>query len=523
MARKQPIAAPTEIQARSDQEIVKQVREYKLITPLFGGGVEPGEADPVTVVRASEIRGHLRFWWRATRGGQFGGDLAKMKLAEDILWGSASTKKGGGSSLVQVQVEILDRGFPLIPEHSDPQKAPLDHEGQIIPKEKLNDSHFARSLQGLSKYEQFNKRENRVEIRDLYAGSPESIDGYLAFPLRKEESGQRPGLLIEGVSFCLRMSYPREWSTTITTSSELQKYFADSPFLTHSPAQEVAAALWAWETFGGVGARTRRGFGSVMLDKWLQGRDGQEVFEEKPAHLREVKAWITKHLDKIVIGDVWPSNVPHVSKTLLIESDEIGKDSKWVWRRLGQKLKAFRQRRNRGYKGSSFGRSKWPEPDVVRKMTGKYFEDLHDQKHNHRTPIYNPVIESFPRAAFGLPISFAFQRDQTNPRRARAIDPPGTNTLEGDHVDHQRYSSPLLLRPIRCSDGQYVGLAIVLQGTNLPPMGLLNNKSLAAQLTADQAKKLRDNGITELPLTSGDVLPIHILEAFLKSLKGATR
>src|SRR5436190_2212651 len=86
---------------RHTGETIAQVREYRLITPLFGGGVNPREADPISVVRASEVRGHLRFWWRATRGGQFGGDLEKMKQAEDLLWGSTEHP-----SLVGVEVKV---------------------------------------------------------------------------------------------------------------------------------------------------------------------------------------------------------------------------------------------------------------------------------------------------------------------------------------------------------------------------------------------------------------------------------
>jgi len=90
--------------------LVTLVRRYELITPLFGGGVEPGVADPVTVIRGSEIRGHLRFWWRACRGGQFGGSLTRMKEAEDLLWGAASTAKKARPSQVQIEVEVNNRG-----------------------------------------------------------------------------------------------------------------------------------------------------------------------------------------------------------------------------------------------------------------------------------------------------------------------------------------------------------------------------------------------------------------------------
>jgi len=90
--------------------LVTLVRRYQLITPLFGGGVEPGVADPVTLIRGPEIRGHLRFWWRACRGGQFGGSLTRMKEAEDLLWGAASTAEKPRPSKVELSVSVTDSG-----------------------------------------------------------------------------------------------------------------------------------------------------------------------------------------------------------------------------------------------------------------------------------------------------------------------------------------------------------------------------------------------------------------------------
>src|SRR5260370_9973451 len=94
MMRKQPTTPPPQVTPKRDETIITQVREYELITPLFGGGVTPNEADPVTPIRGTEIRGHLRFWWRACRGGnaEFNGALPKMKKAERELWRTPATE-----------------------------------------------------------------------------------------------------------------------------------------------------------------------------------------------------------------------------------------------------------------------------------------------------------------------------------------------------------------------------------------------------------------------------------------------
>ncbi len=64
--------------------------EIRLITPMIGGGVEPGFNDTVTPIRPSSIRGHLRFWWRATIGARLP-TLAAMRSREGDIWGSTSS------------------------------------------------------------------------------------------------------------------------------------------------------------------------------------------------------------------------------------------------------------------------------------------------------------------------------------------------------------------------------------------------------------------------------------------------
>lgn len=58
----------------------------EVITPMFGG-VFPGETDTVTPVRASSIRGQLRFWWRATIGAKCT-DIDDLAKREGAIWGT---------------------------------------------------------------------------------------------------------------------------------------------------------------------------------------------------------------------------------------------------------------------------------------------------------------------------------------------------------------------------------------------------------------------------------------------------
>src|SRR5258708_2550387 len=78
--------------------------EIDVITPLFGGGVEARTNDPVTIIRGSSIRGHLRFWWRATRGRSLP-DLAALRKREGEIWGTPEVP-----SEVTIEVEIRNAG-----------------------------------------------------------------------------------------------------------------------------------------------------------------------------------------------------------------------------------------------------------------------------------------------------------------------------------------------------------------------------------------------------------------------------
>ena len=75
--------------------------EFRTITPVFGAGVKAGELDHYTPVRGTTVRGHLRFWWRVTRGRQFG-TADQVRAAETAIWGSASEPSSVGIAVAGV-------------------------------------------------------------------------------------------------------------------------------------------------------------------------------------------------------------------------------------------------------------------------------------------------------------------------------------------------------------------------------------------------------------------------------------
>ncbi len=321
---KRPPAGPDPVTARCE-----------LITPMYGGGVKPGEIDRELPIRPGALRGHLRFWWRLLNGaGRTSRELFNKELE---LWGGISSQ-GPRASRVTLEVKAT----------------PAD--GQRFVK--------------------------KSEIAD-YALILEQNDN--------------PDLLKDGYKFDLVLHFAR----TVTEQQH---------------AQVVNALRW-WASFGGVGARTRRGLGAIRVA-------GNEA-KLKPVSLEEVQeqgGWMVLHRQP-------------------------GKDAVKAWNKAVDRLKRFRQGpgigRNPGA-GNRPGRSRWPEPDAIRRRT-RHNAQGHEPQH--------PVEGFYPRAAFGLPVVFHFKdRGRGDPHDCE-LAPDG----------HDRMASPLILRP--WFDGeQYHPLALLLPG-----------------------------------------------------------
>ena len=367
MRRRQPPKAAPGVQTLTfTPDWIEEERTYEVITFLMGGGVEPYEADPITTVRAAEIKGWLRYWWRATRGG---GNLDAMRQHEAEIWGWSAGEQGGPSKVV-VEVETLNRGRAI--------------------------THVRA------------RRDQHVPLH--HWRSPYS---YVAFPL---QTYTKP--VLQGLRFALHLRYPKIYQ------------------------QDVHAALWAWEVFGGIGARTRRGFGA------LKRMDEKASYPDQTTVIK----WIQDHLRRYAGNGTWPSDVPHLSSEMDFSFEFFDQDPLEVWKNLIRVLKDFRQMRRR-----RFGRSLWPEPDEIRDLfqTNK---SGHEPSHKLWRYLRNKTQSYvFPRGQMGLPIVFQFKDEERG-------DPPKSVLIGPGEID--RWASRLILKPLPCRNG-FVGLAAVLEGPNL--------------------------------------------------------
>jgi CRISPR-associated protein Cmr1 len=433
---------------RQDADTVTQTRSYRLITPLFGGGVESKESDPIKCVTEKGIRGQLRFWWRACKGASaLTGQqniLRDMKKREDEIWGNASSPDNPLPSKVSLVVAITneDKVTRDQPYMLNDQNRPRANRESIVPP-----------------YAAFPLQPTDDEVRD---------NPYL--PMRE---------VLLGVTFDLRLTFPTD------------------------KRDDVEAALWCWETFGGVGGRTRRGFGALELIRVAEGPDAPDAIAPLKWTANDAEQKIKEKIAAVCGQGNWAPGVPHLSpgsdnlkvtskKDTSIHADE----SIRSWRHLVDCLQKFRQSRNPGRQANRPGRSHWPEPDELRrKYTAK----------TGRTTPHEPThpVRKFPRAAFGLPIIFHFQGNEI----------PDA-TLKG--ADHDRLASPLILRPLSCANGEAVGLALIIDGTSEPPGGVMlkNDGAVATDLDLDpqaEAAKI-------VPLSRINPIQTNVLKAFLKTV-----
>jgi CRISPR-associated protein Cmr1 len=228
--------------------------------------------------------------------------------------------------------------------------------------------------------------------------------------------------------------------------------------------KDVEAALWAWVNFGGIGARTRRGCGALFCAQLA------------PKNLDDVGRWFQAHSKKYELAPAgepaWPilANLPRIAGRL--------EKPQQAWISAIAAMRTFRQGegvgRNPGVGGRP-GRSRWPEADSIRALTG-----AGDPKHMEPVTIKDAKTHpAFPRARFGLPIVFHFKGEPIGTKEGVELYPKLGNE------QFTRMSSPLILRPLGVGDG-----------TQAVPMIL----------------RLRAPGPVELRLTKGGVDPVLSLE-----------
>jgi len=360
---------PTALQLDQTMSLSWDSYRCELVTPLYGGGVKGGETDERMPVRVSAIRGQLRFWWRLLAMHKYKLSAQNARQEEFALWGGLAERPQ--ASRVWLRVEDV----------SEPE---------------------------VEAWAEFTKN-NRGEWKALPDPKGWARDAaYALFPGQGKKPGSAdakdPAALVKpGLTWTLNLAF---------------RWLAGDPDGTERKTAEarVLEALRWWASFGGVGARTRRGLGAV----WI--RDLAPV-DEKEAELAGCRL--------VLAG----SGDPDAGKS---------------WQTAIKKLRDFRQAPGFGRNPGSDdprrpGRSRWPEPDAIRRLTG-----MHASRHapEHRAG------DLFPRAAFGMPIIFQFKDEKAGDPASFTLNPAGA----------ERMASPLILRPYQLASRWYPGALLLPTG-----------------------------------------------------------
>ncbi|HWN67643.1 MAG TPA: RAMP superfamily CRISPR-associated protein, partial [Haliangium sp.] len=240
--------------------------------------------------------------------------------------------------------------------------------------------------------------------------------------------------------------------------------------------EDVQRTLRAWLLFGGIGSRTRRGLGSVTVIDDVHGE------------------WLPSKLNQAELASLLGSNISFAGdrsweeardtpslQGALLQCGDAKSSGEGAWLEALGWLSEFRQgplrvsrtpdpnlprepppTRDPNCPNSKSadrpGRSKWPEPDKVRLLSGKHMDWAHPIRHP------SPIIV-WPRASFGLPIVGRFQDKDRCERPYDKREPRDYELrwrVETDGKPRDRLASPLIVKAMGLADGQYVPVALWL-------------------------------------------------------------
>ena len=387
-----------------NETLTKTIESYRIhvITPFVGGSAEPGVNGESILVRPSSVRGHLRFWWRATRGSEIE-TTEELNRRESEIFGNTETPS-------RVKIWVTSE----CPNSSTP-----------IVIGKIHD------------------KKNRMEW-----GFTDGILPYVFFPFSKS-AAKKVISCQRSYYFDLHVEYKE------SASSDSRKISLEDL------KEEVDLALCAWINFGGIGARTRRGCGALSCKNFTADastpKEFQEWFQEK---------FVRKYELQLHTNDgkrEWPTLS---SKFLIGKKPE---DTFSAWKGVENAYQNFRRRASH-----KMGRSKWPEADSLRRITG-----MSSTPHREPYPPKNKPSDliAFPRSQLGMPIIYQFKEhgklpsardDNREPYKAMLI-PAGKDRL----------TSPLIIKPLAIKGSSHSrGAIFVLNQPRLQTLQLKLNSDL---------------------------------------------
>lgn len=392
--------------------------------------------DQVDFVRIPSIRGQLRAWWRALGSES---STAELFEAESRIWGGVDVPVKGKGGAADARKAKEARRSRIVLDIS------VDNPGRDVP------AGWHSHLDG-----------RFLALPDWKDGK---WIGYGLFPLqcsqedRNKASENGAGRLgtkavREGIRFTLTLRLDKPLGERSDSRGE-------------ENLDRILGALWAWIHFGGLGARTTRGFGAMALagEAEIDGTRKGDAADWRdwlsPCRASDFGKRLAAVLDRLGCRDETAKHPewPMMRGALFL----IGREERSAHdahRTLLGALREFRQEPDLGrFRGSGNqpGRSYWPEADGMRRLAKRELgASFGRHEPSPSTALGEDERVPAPRAAFGLPLNVTF-KDRQDTRANGQIVPD----IQGKQSD--RYTSLVRLCPIRCGDGQTVPVVLVLR------------------------------------------------------------
>lgn len=219
----------------------------ELVTPAFLAGAD--QFDPAGCdLRPSTLRGQLRWWWRTLHAGYV--DVETLRKLEAAVWGDTMQ---GGAVAIDVARLPLNNGNQWKPE-----RCPFM---TIVPnRQRLPSLRFDSNF---GKHHEFFPAEAGMSQGIVYSSYGMDVMDAGRLDTRRQRWYAMPGA---------------RWVVTVTARSSTyaarknQNGREVGPHLSASVIlDQVRAALWWLSRLGGVGAKARKGFGSLQDVNWSDG------------------------------------------------------------------------------------------------------------------------------------------------------------------------------------------------------------------------------------------------------------
>lgn len=351
--------------------MIELVGKFHVVTPLFMSGSDRFRAE----LRVPSIKGVLRFWWRALALGNLS-SVSKVREEESRIFGSA------GNDVGQAKVHL-----------------------------------------------RLNLPENVVQYKDLilkYAdGEPVGPGArYLGYgvveavPSKKRNT--REGQILRS---CLK--YPFEGTLSLLIKNGTSS----------DDVKSIESAIVAMGLFGGLGSRSRKGYGSFNL---AELKLGEEILFRMPKDADDLRLMIKSFFENhnIVAYSGLP---PYTAYSDLTRVDIIdkGSDPLRLLNSVGEAMQMYR----------SWGRSG--------KVNGKDAERNFKDDHDLALESIKKKVDTHPsRAVFGLPHNYYFSSQKEK--------------VDVKPAELERRASPLFIHIQELANKQYAAVTTILPSDFLP-------------------------------------------------------